>query len=120
MSFLKVWTELDDGTFKSLPAKVISERDGSVFVIRYLSSTDKRTITGKKIYKYENETYEITNESITQFADSELDLGFENRGDYFIKYDSVSDDDSEDEDYVPSSESESESEDDEWSSVEEE
>jgi hypothetical protein len=114
MSLIKVWTELgNDGKCYSLPAKIVSKK-GNTFVIQYLSSTDRKTRDGKKIYMYEDETYEVTDNSITEYleTDSELDLGFEQisgSGDFeFIKYDS----DSEDEDYVPSSSEDSSSSDD--------
>jgi hypothetical protein len=108
MNFLKVWTELDGGKFKSLPAKVVSKNTKGVFTIKYLSHTNKRTISGKRIYMYENETYEITEESIVQQVESELTLGFEeltSSPGHFIKFDfrdDMDDDaDQEDEDYVP-------------------
>lgn len=111
MSLIKVWTELGtDGKCYSLPAKIVSKK-GNTFVIQYLSSTDRKTRDGKKIYMYEDETYEVTDNSITEYleTDSELDLGFEQisgSGDFeFIKYDS----DSEDEDYIPSEEEDSDS-----------
>jgi hypothetical protein len=118
MSLIKVWTDIgNEGKCYSLPAKIVSKK-GNTFVVQYLSSTDRKTRDGKKIYMNEDETYEVTDNSITEYleTDSELDLGFEQisgSGDFeFIKYDS----DSEDEDYIPSeedSDSESSSDDDE-------
>jgi hypothetical protein len=120
MSLIKVWTEIgNDGKCYSLPAKIISKKGNGTYVIQYLSYTDRKTRDGKKIYMYEDETYEVTDNSITEYleTDSELDLGFEQiSGDFeFVKYDS----DSDDEDYVPSSEdsSSSSSEDDENSLI---
>lgn len=111
MSLVKVWTEVDDGKCYSLPAKIVSKK-GNVFSIRYLSATDKKTHNGKKIYMYEDETYEVTDDSITEYleSDSELDLGFEQLSveDGFIKYESDSDDD-----YIPSEEDEEDSDSDE-------
>jgi hypothetical protein len=103
MNFLKVWTELDDGKFRSLPAKVVSQ-NGKFFTIQYLSPTSKKTPNNKRIFNYEEDTYQITDESIVQQVDSELTLGFEETspGD-FIKFDMRYDEDSSDEDYVPSS-----------------
>jgi hypothetical protein len=112
MSLVKVWTEIDGrGKCYSLPAKIVSKK-GNIFTIKYLSVTDRKTREGKKIYTYESETYEITDDSITEYleTDSELDLGFENiyspnEEEYddeegcFIKYESDSDDD-----YTPPSE----------------
>lgn len=110
MSLVKVWTELEDGKCYSLPAKIVS-KSGNKFTIRYLSVTDRKNHAGKKIYTYEDDTYIVTDESITEYleSDSELDLGFEQlstEGD-FVKYES----DSDDEDYVPSSDDEDSSSD---------
>jgi hypothetical protein len=102
MSLVKVWTEVDDGKCYSLPAKIVSKK-GNVFTIKYLSATDKKTQNGKKIYMYEDEHYEVTDDSITEYleSESELDLGFEqvSADGGFVKYESDSDDD-----YVPSEE----------------
>jgi hypothetical protein len=111
---LKVWTELDGGKFKSLPAKLVSKNSKGVFTIQYLSPTHKRTISGKRIYTYEDETYEITCESIIQQVESELEFGFEELSSScgnFVKFDE-DDDDQEDEDYVPGSSSSSSSDED--------
>jgi hypothetical protein len=112
---LTVWTELEDGKFKSLPAKVVSKSSDGVFTIQYLSSTSKRTVSGKRIYTYEDQTYEITSDSIIQQVESEVTLGFEEKSPgNFVKFDACDDDDQdEDEDYVPESSSEDESDD--WS-----
>jgi hypothetical protein len=108
MSLVKVWTEMgNEGKCYSLPAKIVSKKGNNTFVIQYLSSTGRKTRDGKKIYMYEDETYEVTDNSITEYleTDSELDLGFEQLSDgdgsesEFVKYDSDSD-----EDYIPSEE----------------
>lgn len=119
MSLVKVWTEMSSGKCQSLPAKIISKK-GSVFTVAYLSPTDERDSKNKRIYKYEDDTYEITDESITEYldSDSELDFGFQSIGDdKFVKCDydlfSSSDDDEEDEDYEPSSSSSSDDDEDE-------
>lgn len=110
MSLVKVWTEIgNEGKCFSLPAKIVSKKGNNIFVIQYLSYTGRKTRDGKKVYMYEDETYEVTDNSITEYleTDSELDLGFEQVSggeSEFIKYDSDSD-----EDYVPSDESGSES-----------
>ena len=106
MSLIKVYTEISNGVFESLPAKIVSTKD-DVFTIVYLSQTENRDEHNRKIYKYETETYEITDESISEYLDSdtELDLGFKQIShDEFVKYESDSDDD-----YVPSEEEESSS-----------
>ena len=99
MSLIKVFTELDNGVTTSLPAKIISQK-GDVFTITYLSPTDQKDSHNRRIYKYEFETYEITDESITDYIDSdmEIDFGFKQISEHeFVKYDTDSDDD-----YVPS------------------
>lgn len=106
MSLVRVYTEISDGVFESLPAKIVST-NGDVFTVTYLSPTENRDDHNRKIYKYETETYEITDESISEYLDSdmELDLGFKQISpDEFVKYESDSDDD-----YVPSDEEESDS-----------
>lgn len=109
MSLIKVWTELDDGKCCSLPAKIIQKKSNGVMIVKYLSVTENKDSQNRKIYKYEDETYEITDESVSEYidSDSELDFGFQQIStDEFVKYDSDSD-----EDYVPSSEEGSDSED---------
>lgn len=104
MNFIKVWTELDDGKFKSLPAKIV-ETNKNTFKIQYLSPTSKKTSSGKRVYAYEDDVYEITDESVIQKVDSELSLGFEelvSSSGNFVKFNFEKDDD-EDEDYIPSS-----------------
>lgn len=105
MKFVKVWTELSDGKFQSLPAKIVSERDKE-FTIKYLSATEKKTpLNNKRIYEYEEETYDVTEDSIIEHLSSELDLGFEefSEGQFIRHRIMYSDDDDEDSDYVPSS-----------------
>lgn len=125
MNFLKVWTELDNGKFKSLPAKIVSKNSKGVFTIRYLSPTNKRTISGKRIFTYEDETYEITGDSIVQQVESELTLGFEelaSSSGNFVKFDMFlrETEDDDDEDYVPgtSSENDEDESSSDWSSDE--
>lgn len=107
MSLIKVWTELDDGTCTSLPAKIIFKK-GTIMTIKYLSPTEYKDSQNRKVYKYEDETYEITDESVSEYmdSDSELDFGFQQISEFeFVKYDSDSD-----EDYVPSESDDDESE----------
>ncbi len=119
MSLVKVWTEVDETTGKcaSLPAKIVATK-GNVFTIRYLSSTDRHDHrTGRRIYRYEEETYDVTDSSITEYlnSDTELDFGFEElSGGDFIKFDfgfrggggGGGDSEDDDSDYIPSSEEE--------------
>ena len=116
MSLIKVFTEFDDGTTAYLPAKIIS-KNGDVYTITYLSSSEDRDSHNRRIFKYEDDTYDITDESITEFlnSDMEIDLGFKKISETeFIKYDSDSDDD-----YIPSEEDEDDSSDEESSEDEE-
>ena len=110
MSFVKVLTDVD-GVISSIPARIIStEKDGS-FNINYISKTDKKHTNGKTIYEYEDEVYNITEESIDEYMYDESDCGFKVVGEgLYIKQ--SSNDDDEDGDYVPgSSEDDSESSD---------
>lgn len=98
MSFVKVWTDVGD-TFVNLPARVI-ETINDTIRIKYLSQSDRKDpTTNKKIWSYEDEIYDITDESITEYMYNESDLGFVsiNENDY-IKME-VSDDDEDDSDY---------------------
>lgn len=94
---VKVWTELSNGRKTSLLAKIISE-SGNSFTIRFLSPTEDRD-HGCVIYRYEDQTYDIDDDSITEYlgTSDESDVGFRKIEDGFVRYDS-------DSDYVPSSE----------------
>ena len=71
MSLVRVWTDI--GARKPVPllAKIV-EKDGVIFTIRYLSESDD------KIWRYEEDTYEIDNDSIAEYlkTDDEQDIGF--------------------------------------------
>ena len=92
MSLVRVWTDV--GSRKPVPllAKIV-EKDGVIFTIRYLSESDD------KIWRYEDETYEIDDESIAEYlkTSNEEHVGFKIYDDGFIKTDT-------DDDYVPSEE----------------
>ncbi len=114
MSLVKVWTEIDEtGKCASLPAKIVSKK-GNVYKISYLSPTEDRDVKNRRVYKYEDEVYEVSDDSITEYLDSdtELDFGFEEIEDgKFVKCDLLvceNSDGDDDEDYTPSSEDESE------------
>ena len=91
MSLVRVWTDI--GSRKPVPllAKIIEE-NGVIFTIRYLTESDD------KIWRYEEDTYEIDNESIAEYlkTSDEQDVGYRPVEDGFVKVDS-------DDDYVPSS-----------------
>jgi hypothetical protein len=68
--------------------------------IQYLSATDEHD-HGRVIYKYEEQTYEVDDDSITEYTGEtdETEIGFVKVNDGFVRYES-------DSDYVPSDESE--------------
>lgn len=90
---VRVWTDVGAKKPVALLAKVV-ERDGVIYTIRYLTE-------GKdKVWRYEDETYEIDDDSIAEHlgTDQESDLGFTEFGEGFIK--------ESDSDYEPSDEDE--------------
>lgn len=94
MDLVRVWTDVGTSKPVALLAK-ITERDGVIFTIQYLSQSDD------KIWRYEEDTYDVDDDSIAEYlgTSNEEDIGFTIVEDGFIKIDS-------DEDYVPSSEDE--------------
>ncbi|BAT22700.1 hypothetical protein [Yellowstone lake phycodnavirus 3] len=100
MDLVRVWTDVGARKPVALLAKIV-ERDGVIFTIRYLSESDD------KIWRYEEDTYEIDDDSIAEHlgTSNEEDIGFRPYEDGFTKMDS-------DEDYVPSSEDEETTDDD--------
>jgi hypothetical protein len=103
MSFIKVWTDVGDDEFVNLPARITSNNPDGSFDIQYLSVTERRTPDGKKIWSYEDDVYNITDEYITEYMFDECDLHFASIGeDSFIKVDRGSDDE-DDSDYEPHS-----------------
>jgi hypothetical protein len=101
MSLVRVWTDIGNKKPSALLAKIV-EYNTPIYVIRYLSRTDEE-YKGCAIWRYEDETYEVDDDSITEWleTDDELEVGFKSIGDGFIFYDS-------DADYVPSDEETSE------------
>jgi hypothetical protein len=101
MSLVRVWTDIGTGKNVSLVARII-ESDGTNFTIQFLSPTEDKDKHGCTIYKYEDETYVIDDDSITHYlnTEDETDIGFKqvNTGEW-IRTDEESDDD-----YVPSEE----------------
>ena len=97
MSLVRVWTDVGARKPVALLAKIV-EKDGVIFTIRYLSEC------GDKIWRYEEDTYEIDDDSIAEHlnTDHEDDIGFAQAEDGFVKL--MGEDD---EDYVPSDEAES-------------
>jgi len=111
MSLVRVWTDVGARKPVALLAKIV-EKDGIICTIRYLSEC------GDKIWRYEEDTYEIDDDSIAEHlnTDHEDEIGFVPADDGFVKV-LVEDDD-----YVPTDEdsSETESEDEETEEDEEE
>lgn len=102
MSLVKVWTDVGKKNPVSLLAKIV-ERDGVIITIKYLTA-------GKnKIWKYEDETYDIEDDSVAEYlkTDDETKLGFKKVEEGFIQDDDI------DEDYNPEDEDEDEDEDEE-------
>jgi hypothetical protein len=90
MSLVKVWTDIGKKKPVPLIAKII-EKEGPIITIKYLTE-------GKnKIWKYENDVYDIEEDSIAEYlkTDDEGFLGFIERDGGFIH---TQDDD---EEYIP-------------------
>jgi len=106
MSLVRVWTDVGQKKPKALLAKIFKKKGGS-YTIRYLSALPENA----KVFKYEDDEYEVDDESISEWLETDLetDLGFETQEDgTYARIDS-------DSDYEPEtdeSESESDEEDD--------
>jgi len=119
MSLIRVWTDIGTGKNVSLVARII-ETNGALFTIQYLSATEDKDKHGFTIYKYEDETYTIDDDSVTHYlnASDETEIGFRQvKEGEWVRLDEESDDD-----YVPSEddETEEEEEDEEELDIEEE
>lgn len=104
MSLVRVWTDVGQKKPKALLAKIF-KRVGGAYTIRYLSAVPENA----KVFKYEDDEYEVDDESISEWLETDLetDLGFEAQDDgTWAKVDS-------DSDYEPETESESDTETDE-------
>jgi hypothetical protein len=116
MSLVRVWTDIGAEKNASLVARII-ETNGPIFTIQFLSPTETKDKHGCTIYKYEDETYQIDDDSITHYLDTsdEGEIGFVSVG----EGEWIRTGDESDEDYVPS-EDESDDEEDEEDDVDEE
>jgi len=94
---VRVWTDVGARKPVALLAKIV-EKDGVIFTIRYLSEC------GDKIWRYEEDTYEIDDDSIAENLNTEHEdeIGFSPAEDGFVKVLTVE----EDNDYVPTDEDE--------------
>ena len=101
MTLVRVWTDVGSDKNVSLVARII-ETNGPIFTIQFLSPTETKDKHGSTIYKYEDETYQIEDDSITHYLDTsdEIDIGFVAVGDG----EWIRTSDESDEDYVPSEE----------------
>lgn len=101
MNLVRVWTDVGSDKNVSLIARII-ETNGPIFTIQYMSPSENKTKHGSTIYKYEDETYQIDDDSITHYLDTndEGDIGFVSVGDG----EWIRTGDESDEDYVPSEE----------------
>lgn len=112
MTLVRVYTDVGGLKPVHLIAKIYEIRESS-FVVRYLSPTDDRK-HGKVIYRYEDETYEIGDESISKYMDTsdEEDIGFKrlSEGEFIMDSDSDSDYDPDKDSVTSESGSESDSE----------
>ena len=101
MSLVRVWTDVGSDKNVSLVARII-ETNGPIFTIQFLSPTETKDKHGCTIYKYEDETYQVDDDSITHYLDTsdEGDIGFVSVGEgEWIRTGDESDDD-----YIPSEE----------------
>ena len=110
MSLVRVWTDVGSDKNVSLVARII-ETNGPIFTIQFLSPTENKDKHGCTIYKYEDETYQIDDDSITHYLNTsnEEDIGFVSAG----EGEWVHTGDESDEDYIPSEEEDDEDEDEE-------
>lgn len=118
MTLVRVWTDVGTGKNVSLVARII-HTDGGIFTIQFLSPTENKDKHGCTIYRYEDETYQIDDDSVTHYleTDDETEIGFKSVGEgEWIRTGDESDDD-----YIPSEEeSGSDEEDEEELSADEE
>ena len=110
MSILRVWTDVGGDKPVSLIARITEEHADGTYTIQYLSPTEDRD-HGRVIYRYEDETYQIDDESVTEYmnTDDETTLGFVLVAPGDLVRESA---DSDDDDYVPSDEDDSNEDDD--------
>jgi ribonuclease E len=110
MKLVRVWTDVGSEKNVSLVARII-ETNGPLFTIQFLSPTENKNKHGCTIYKYEDETYQIDDDSITHYLDTsdEGDIGFVSIG----EGEWIRTSDESDEDYIPSEEDSDDDEEDE-------
>jgi hypothetical protein len=97
---VKVWTDIGGPKPVAILAR-ITEKIDSVYKIQYFSPTEDRD-HGRVVYRYEDDVYDIDDDSITEYLDSmnESDIGYIQVSDNgWVRDTSDSDDD-----YLPSEE----------------
>jgi hypothetical protein len=116
MKLVRVWTDVGSEKNVSLVARII-ETNGPLFTIQFLSPTETKDKHGCTIYRYEDETYQIDDDSITHYLDTsdEGDVGFVTIG----EGEWIRTSDESDEDYIPSEEDSDDDEDDDEEDVDE-
>jgi hypothetical protein len=117
MNLVRVWTDVGSDKNVSLVARIV-ETNGPIFTIQYLSPTETKDKHGCTVYKYEDEMYEIDDDSITHYLETsdEGDIGFVSTGNgEWIRTGDESDDD-----YIPSEEEESDDEEEDEEDVDDE
>jgi hypothetical protein len=117
MNLVRVWTDVGSDKNVSLIARIV-ETNGPIFTIQYLSPTENKDKHGCTVYKYEDEMYEIDDDSITHYLETsdEGDIGFVSVGNgEWIRTGDESDDD-----YIPSEEEESDDEEEDEEDVDDE
>jgi hypothetical protein len=117
MKLVRVWTDVGSDKNVSLVARII-ETNGPIFTIQFLSPTETKDKHGCTIYRYEDETYQIDDDSITHYLDTsdEGDVGFVTIG----EGEWIRTGDESDEDYIPSEEDSDDDEEDEEDDLEDE
>ena len=95
---VRVWTDIGQKKPRPLLARIINTKS-KLYTIQYLSPTEDR-LKGKTLYRYEDETYEVDDDSIYEYLSlsTEFDMGFVEVEGGYVKDDS-------DEEYVPSDQS---------------
>jgi hypothetical protein len=109
MSLVRVWTNVGQKKPKALLAKIFSTAEGPEYTIRYLSSVSEEDDKGRTVFRYEDETYQVDEDSIAEWlgTDEETDIGYTLLDDgSWIKGD-------QDSDYFPDSSDEDETDDEE-------
>ena len=118
MSLVRVLTDIGGPKPMPLLAKITHEHDDGQYTIQYFSPTEDRD-HGRVVYRYEDETYMIDDESVMEYlnTDDEVSIGYRllDDGTSWVRDSADSDDD-----YVPSDEDDCVSDEDDESGDEDE